>query len=97
MRRAVQASPASASVAATRSASTGSSSRRSRRSRVFTGSSAGRLGSGLSAFGRRFIDDAPKYAELFHGRDELLKLDGLDHIRVGAERIALGQIAFFPG
>jgi hypothetical protein len=48
------------------------------------------LGSGLSSLRRRFIDDTPKHAELFHGRDELLKLDRFDDIGIGAERVALG-------
>src|SRR4249920_1994944 len=98
-RRAVNSSPASDRVAATRSASTGSSSRRSRRSGVFTdplGQASLAPGvaraADLAPLWRRLVEHSPEYAEFFHRRDELLKLHRLDHVGIGAERVALGQV-----
>src|SRR5262249_4093787 len=44
---------------------------------------------------RRLIDDCPKHTQLLNGIHKLVKVDGLDHIRVDAILVTLDHVTFF--
>src|SRR6185437_10367878 len=90
-RRIAQESPPSVNSVSMRSVSCGSVSRCSTRNRVVMAESLGRT----TAFGRRFVDDAPERPQLLDRGQKFVKLHGLDDVRVGSQGITVGQVTLF--